>query len=487
MTSSTSQLGYWRSPPATTDSRPSKIVLLGLAAALLLALVASWPALGAGFQTDDFRWLWHARIHSGADLTRVFTETIGFYRPFTTLVWSFDVARAGHDPLAFSMTNLGLHLLALVLFAAVARRLLRTSAAAAAAVVLAALGYPYTNMAVIWLSGRGALLGAVAALAVLWLWDRWCAGRAGVCGYAAALMTLAVALGSYEAVAGLPILMAFLLYRRRPWSWMGGPLTLWVVYFGVRVAAGARQPWVPGGGYEYAISAVLPNLLEYTGRVVAAGAVIGLFLLAIAASGGALRAVFRSMSAAASDAAPVGLMWFLAGLLPALPVASRSNLYVYFAAFGAHLVVAAALAAGFTTLCVRRRRAAFVFAAALLAAIFGAWPFFAWDRNERFVAPAGLAMRAVGNMRRLVPTPAIGECLVLVDDSELSPRLFNAFSDHLPWVGAFVYGTAPSARIVYGGNLAAALDAGCREPVRLYLREGASGTAALQRESVERR
>ncbi len=143
-----------------THPRPSKVLLLGLVTALLLAIVATWPALGAGFQTDDFRWLWQARIHSGADLTRVFTDTAGFYRPFTALVWSFDLARAGHDPLAFSITNLGLHLLALVLFAGVARRLSRTPAAAAAAVVLAALGHPHTNMALLWLSGRGALLGA---------------------------------------------------------------------------------------------------------------------------------------------------------------------------------------------------------------------------------------------------------------------------------------------------------------------------------------
>ena len=472
------------------EPRASKVLLLGLVTALLLAIVASWPALGAGFQTDDFRWLWYARIDSGADLTRVFTETIGFYRPFTALLWSFDLARAGHDPLAFSMTNLGLHLLALVLFAGVARRLLRTPAAAGAAVVLAALGHPYTNMALIWLSGRGALLGGVAALATLWLWDRWCAKQAGVFGYVTALVTLAVALGSYEAVAGLPILMAFFLYRRRPWNWMAGPLTLWVVYLGARVAAGARQPWAPGGGYEYTISAVLPNLLEYTGRVIASGVMIAVLLLATAAVCGALRDVVRSMSTAAGDAAPIGLMWFFVGLLPALPVASRSNLYVYFAAFRAHLIVGAALAAGLAALHEGRRRVASAFAAVLLVVILGRWPFFAWDRNEPFAAQAALAMRAVNDMRRLVATPAIGECLVLVDDGDLSPNLDSAFSNHLPWVGAFVYGTAPSERIVYDSRLAAAVDAGCLDPIWLYLAEGSSTVAAgavLQLESGGRR
>ncbi len=243
-------------------------------------------------------------------------------------------------------------------------------------------------------------------------------------------------------------------------------------------------------GYEYTTRAVLPNLLEYTGRVIATGVVIAVLLLATAAMCGALRDVVRSMSTAAGDAAPIGLTWFLVGLLPTLPVASRSSLYVYFAAFGVHLIVGAALAAGLAMLHDRRRRAASAFAAVLLVVILGGWPFFAWDRNKRVVAGAGLAMRAVSDMRRLVAIPAIGECLVLVDDDDLNPNLDTAFSNHLPWVGAFVYGTAPSERIVYSSRLAVAVDAGCLDPVWLYLTEGGSdvaAAAALQLESGGRR
>ena len=433
-----------------------RIIAAALAAATVVSLVGFWPSIGAGFQQDDFRWLWHARVGGAADVGRIFTETLGFYRPFTTLLWSFDLARAGPSPLAFSLTNLAVHLLVLALFAGLAARLLGRPAAAATAVMLAALSHHYNTMAVIWISGRGALLSAAAALVAIWLWERWCRGRAGWAQYAAACLALAVALGSYEAAAGLPVLMAFLLARRgeRALVWGLGPMVLWIPFALARSWVGARQPWAPGAGYEYRLDAVVPNVIEYSSRALLPGAALILILLAIAAAGRALREVRTALGHAVATAAPVGLLWAIVGVAPALPVPNRSSLYVYFAALGVHMVAATGLAAGYRELRKRRSGAAKVFVGIVAIIVVVAWPPFAWDRNGRFADQGRLAMVAVEDMRGLVPAPGPGECLLLVDDPSARPNLRAAFSSHLRWVGAYAYDELPSERIRYSDEAA---------------------------------
>jgi hypothetical protein len=106
----------------------------------------------------------------------------------------------------------------------------------AAAVALAALSHHYSVNAIVWISGRGALLAAAAALACLWLWDRWCRDEAGIGAYIGACASLAVALGSYEAVAALPLLMLLMIRWRggRPLAMAAGPFALAAVYLPAR-------------------------------------------------------------------------------------------------------------------------------------------------------------------------------------------------------------------------------------------------------------
>jgi hypothetical protein len=438
--------------PAGDGNRDRRLLGAVVLAAAVASLVAAWSSLGAGFQSDDFRWLWHARFDGPGDLARIFRETLGFYRPFTALLWAFDLAVAGPRPLAFSLTNLGLHVLVLGLFAGVAARLSGDRRVAAAAVALAALSYHYNVNAIVWISGRGALLATAAALACLWLWDRWCRGEAGIGAYAGACASLAVALGSYEAVAGLPLLMLLMVRWRgaRLLAGAAGPLALAAVYMVARLAVGARQPWAPGQGYGYELAAMAPNLLEYAGRVATAGAIVVVLLLIAAVPVGAATRVARSAFDGGRGVAHIGGAWFLLGIAPALPVPSRSSLYVYFAALGAHLVMGAAAVAGATALWRAQRIAAGAVAGLLALIALVAWPLFAWDRNLRLVRQGRLASAAIDDMRRLVAEPAPGECLVLIDDPETQPNLHAAFGNDLRWLGAHVYGETPSDRIVYG-------------------------------------
>ena len=427
-----------------------------LSAAIALTLVAYWPTAGAGFQSDDFRWLWHAHFDGWADIGRVFTETLGFYRPFTQMLWMFDLRRAGPDPAAFFLTNLVLHLVVLGLFAGIARRLLEPRSAATA-VLLAALSHHYNNMAVIWISGRGALLGTAAALAALWLWDRWCCEEGGCGAYLGACAAMAVALGSYEAVFGVPLLMAMMIrYRGGARSMIAalGPIALWAPYLWMRVAVGARQPWSEGEGYSYDAAAMLPNLLEYIGRA----AMIDFILLGIvgiaAAAAGALVACARAASSRARPVVVFGGLWFLVGLLPALPVGSRSSLYVYFAALGIHLIGGALIVGAADGLRRHSSRAATATAGVVVLLVLTAWPLFAWDRNHRPADQARLSMRAVAEIRAAVPAPGSDECVVLIDTRARRPNLHQAFSADLFWLSAFTYGEAPSYRIRYAEDSA---------------------------------
>jgi hypothetical protein len=463
MTLSTSSPDSSRFAAPTTDRRLAPSLALAVASAWGLSLLAYWPVAGAGFQSDDFRWLWHARIGGWGDLGRIFTETLGFYRPFTQLLWSLDLWRAGHDPLAFFVTNLALHLLALVLFAVIARRLLGDPAAAAAAVMLAALSHHINSMAVIWISGRGALLGAAAALAALWLWDRWCRQEGGTAAWLGACAATAVALGAYEAVAGVPLLMALMIpYRGRGQRRMiaaAGPMALWAPYLAMRIVVDARQPWSAGEGYSYRSAAVLPNLIEYLGRALAVAAVLLAVVLLAALAARCAGAVARAARDGARPIAAFGVVWFLIGLLPALPVVARSNLYLYFAALGLDLVAGAALVAAWRRL--RHASLTAARAAALVAAlaVLLVWPPFAWTRNVRLADQARLSMAAIADMRRAVPRPGDGECVVLVDDEARRPNLHGAFAADLYWLGAYVYDEEPSYRVRYaGGNRGAVCD-----------------------------
>ncbi|MGD8328135.1 MAG: hypothetical protein PVJ49_01785 [Acidobacteriota bacterium] len=429
---------------------------LAIAAACGLSLLAYAPVAGAGFQSDDFRWLWHARIGGWVDVGRIFTETLGFYRPFTQLLWSFDLWRAGGDPFAFFVTNFALHLLVLVLFAFFARRLLADPAAAGAAVMLAALSHHTNNMAVIWISGRGALLGSAAALAALWLWDRWCRQEAGVVAWLGACAATAVGLGAYEAVVGVPLLMALMIpYRgggRRPMISAMGPLALWAPYLVMRLAVGARQPWSAGEGYSYRLAAVLPNLAEYLGRALAVAAVLFAVVLIAALAARCGASVARAARDGARPVAAFGIAWFLIGLLPALPVVARSNLYVYFAALGLDLVAGATLVSAWRRLHRERRSAARVVVVVTTLAVLLLWPPFAWSRNGRLAGQARLAMSAIADMRQAVPRPGDGECIALVDDEAHRPNLHGAFAGDLYWLGAYVYDEEPSYRVRYAGG-----------------------------------
>ena len=433
-------------------------LVVGFLCISVLVTVGFGPALGAGFAKDDFGWLWYSRIDELSDLGRVLTTPMGFYRPVTVLVWSFDIARAGSDPMAFAVTNLALHLMVVLLFGMVVRRLTGNVSSAIVAMSLAALSHHYSCTAVLWICGRGALTAALAATAAVLFWDRWIQSRRRS-DYLVALALLALALGAYEGVAGVPLLLVALFFilpreRSEPATIaLGGPLAILALYLAVRLAVGAMQPWAPTSGYDYTMTAVIPNLGEYASRAVLPGAVLSALFLAAAAMAEQFREAGKAMASEAKRLIPVGAAWFLLGILPTLAVLRRSDLYVYFGSLGVHLIGGAALAAGFRALNAIRPFAAKMTVAALATFLVLAWPFFAWDRNERLVIPADLATRALSDLQQLVPAPESGDCFVFENDREVQPNLYDAFSENLPFALALAYDRPPWEKAFYATSI----------------------------------
>src|SRR5262249_9710330 len=131
-----------------------------LAAAILAALFALvyLPALGHGFVKDDFHWIVSARAHSIADILRIFSSNTGFYRPLVTLSFTIDSAAWGLAPGGFAFTNLLCLAAGAVLLFALARQMALPPAAALFAVAVWAFNFHGVNMALLWTSGRTALL-----------------------------------------------------------------------------------------------------------------------------------------------------------------------------------------------------------------------------------------------------------------------------------------------------------------------------------------
>lgn len=162
------------------------------------------PRAGLGFIADDFGWVLDSRVRSAGDIARILTSDNGFYRPVITLTFSINEWWAGTDAGPYGVTNVLLALACAVAVACLGRTLGLTAGGAAAAASIWLLNPHAVNMAVLWLSGRTALLLTLfATLSAALLIRRRPIGAVAV--FALALFS------KEEAILLPPILAAWLL------------------------------------------------------------------------------------------------------------------------------------------------------------------------------------------------------------------------------------------------------------------------------------
>jgi len=329
-----------------TGSR-RRLHLLALLAAWLAALWVWRSALGTFFTSDDL-----VALARAAGLE----PTPWTVRPLSAVLAArLQYAAFGLEPGGYHAVNLGLHLLAVVGVYALALQLgMARRAAAAAACVFACSGIAFTPLHAA--SGIGDLLACMLLLAAtlihlegrrrdraLWLWT--------------ASATAALAGLAKESPAAWPLVVFSLEYRRglqwraiAPALVAGMVTVLWLSFV-------SHASWSgPAGAYALTF---LPahlglNLATYLRWCVEAGTPMRDIVAAVNPSSWpvalavaiALIAAIRWERPGSSHPIEFGVIWLLAFLLPALPLAHHTYLYyLYIPWVGGSISAAAAGAA----------------------------------------------------------------------------------------------------------------------------------------------
>lgn len=231
---------------------------------LLGAVLAFYGrALDRPFTSEDFlliRYLgenppWRDLV---AQLTQPWLgiSVVKFVRPVSTLLYGIEIALFGGSPIGYNLIHVLVHALNATLVWIIVRRLVREvletedEVTPLAAALLFAL-HPLHPNAVVFSASFATIFGAVFFLGSIAAYQRF-RERGSLLAWGSALILFLLALGSYEAAAVLPgVLAAFdhMIARRRLGSAMAGYLP----FFGVLGLYLLLRRWIFGvtiGGYE---------------------------------------------------------------------------------------------------------------------------------------------------------------------------------------------------------------------------------------------
>jgi hypothetical protein len=413
-------------------------VILGVALGLIYL-----PDVGHGFVKDDFRWIDVGRVTSFADLPRLFTSDVGFYRPVILASFAADYGLFGLRAFPFALTNL----LLVVACAALIVRLASLMNLPVSAGMLAAAAWTFNprtvGMAVLWISGRTGLfltlfmlLTAVAALQR----QRWRA--AGWCF---------LALLSKEEAVILPFAFA---------AW-----TAWSTTANVRWGHALRQVWPMGLAlalygwmrtnthafgpfdapayyqFNFALEHVARNVGEYLDRSTTFPAAVAVILVVACRTLPPLDERHRRTLVFA-------LGWLIAGFAITVFLPLRSDLYALAPSVGSCLAlgVLADSLAGSRPRALHRALAALVVLPFLLLPVYR-------TRNARWVRPADLSTRTLRDLQSAARVRAFGGHVVLIDDPSAPMTLDSAFEALIADAGRLI-GIA-RLEIVAGGPIPA--------------------------------
>jgi hypothetical protein len=386
------------------------------------ALLAYGPDAGQGLVKDDFHWIRSSAIERLADVPSLLNRHTGFYRPVVALSFAANHAAGGLEPRGYGWTNLALAFLASALVGLWASSLGLRSGAAVLAAALWLLNVHGINLAILWGSGRTALLltcfGAGAAIA---------ASRRRLIAMSVLLL---LALLSKEEALLLPIALLAILATAPPdhrtfrsWSEWIGPATAAAapvaIYLALRVHAGAMTPATAPAFYRFSVDplVIARNVFEYAGRAAGMTAVAAL-VAAVAAGFGrpALSATHRRVIV-------VGLAWVACGFGLTLWLPVRSSLYACFPSAGAVLAGAALVEAWWERTRPPARTAAVVLALALPFLLLPVY----WRRNARWVRAGRLASQVVAELSRSAPAVPPNALVIIHDDRSRRTNVASTF------------------------------------------------------------
>ena len=285
------------------------------------------------------------------------------YKPLAMASYGVDFALWGLDPRGFHLTNVALHVVAVLLVTALARALMRSSSAGLFAALLFAC-HPVHAEAVGWIKNRSELLAAVLILASCVSFARW-SRRGTRCAYWAALMWHVVGLGAKGTsvvVAPLVTLVAMThVSRETRKRRLRATAPFWVLacgFLAFRVAAleperlpdagdKGTRPSVVGTMAEYVRLTVFPIGLSADREMPAWGTAVK---RSVWAGAFCLLGIMALMPSAPRARWAWGVAWFFLALAPAAnlrPIYGRpiAEQRLYVPSVGACVIVAALFAA----------------------------------------------------------------------------------------------------------------------------------------------
>lgn len=411
---------------------------------MLFAAGVYLPDLGRGFIKDDFRW-----VLDGAEALHRPLQTFvsgwsgNFYRPLVAFSFGVDHLFYGLEARGYGFTNFALYLACTVAVYGVLRETSLPRFAAGCGTFAWATNPSGLDMAVLWLSGRTALLMTLFACASVVAMRR-CHRLAGSLCYLAALLCREDALAVPLIVAA----WAWLLEdeRRQIFRDLCLLAVVTALYVSLRLSTDAITPATAPTFYRltWQLSALGVNSLHYVDRAFTSTAVLALLALAAYRRMPLFASVDRRLIALAA-------VWFVAGLCITVRVPVRSSLYAVFPS-----VAAAMLYGQFIQLLRARagigsRDGHLLLALASILLLIPALNI----RNDRWVEPARVSAR-VFDVLKTNAIPGWVTAVVFRDE----PVPFSSFA------GAFAGVEASALKVFTGRDLQGVVTAGDGEIAR---------------------
>jgi hypothetical protein len=407
-------------------SDPSPIPLRVAAGVLALAALTIYvPSVGHGFVKDDFGWVAHSRITSWSEARQLLEAPTGFFRPLVSLSFAVNWLLFGTDPLYYGLTNLALMFGCAAGAFALGRALQLSQGTALLAAALWVFNWHGINMAVLWISGRTALLLVLFATF---------AAAAFIRGHTLSALGLVwcAMLSKEEAVLLPAVLTAWIaLSRSAPslarrlhqrWPDLAGLSIATIVYLLLRGESGAFTLSTAPVFYElsFSVKRLIVNGVQYLDRSMTFTLVV-LLLFALLARPGRLKSSSDGWRVVA-----FGLVWWLGGFALTVFLPIRSSLYACFPSIGVALAGATIVASAWPEVVRRRPERLRTIVVAGLLLPFLMWPVY-HSRNLGSVREAELSARTLAELQRQASIRGGGTVVLLRDDRSRRPSLDNAF------------------------------------------------------------
>jgi hypothetical protein len=384
-----------------------------VAAFVLFAAVSAiyLPDVGHGFIRDDVGWVGRNELRSWPDVLDVLSTRAGLFRPAVSLSFALERRVCGVQPLCYGLTNFVLLIACAAAVFVLGRSFGLTAGAAVLAAAIWVLNWHGISSAVLWISGRTALLlvlfatlSAAAFVRGRWLLAAVFVGAAMFSKEEAVLLPAALlGWGLIESICGgRPLL------TRRHLGFLIASSVAGLLYFLLRTRSGALTVASAPAYYrlDFSVARLLSNGPEYLDRSLTFTVVVVLLLWLVYRPN--LSGPFRSHRRLFWFAA----IWWVCGFAVTMFIPVRSSLYACVPSIGFAIAAAAVLSDAWHQLDTTRRRRV-VLAGLILP--FALWPVYHL-RNKDLVDATDVSARTLAALQQVATARGANTVVVIKDD-----------------------------------------------------------------------